>query len=283
MAISTLSIIAVSVIAVKPTFAKNSSSNFNLPTPSVPEFTIKFENYSYTLKPIYSENPYTGQTEQTNPNAGEYRENESIEVIIQNQPFTPYWTIINGVNYTINLYFDVNTKGHFEQDWPSLNPEEYQVEDYASQYTNVSEYTNSIPSSGQIDFQVQAFIGYVARIYTGPSGIAASRSSLYYWEYLFNGTESGWGNTQTVIIPANIPGGSSYALTSTSTLAQTPTSTATVTPQNPTIGITTNTGDGFNWTQIALFTTTAVIAALVIAVVAFVHKRKTVVSETTTT
>ena len=49
-----------------------------------------------------------------------------------------------------------------------------------------------IPAGGQIDFQVEAKIGYVHRIIQGA-----------FAPYYFNGTESEWSNIQTVSIPVS--------------------------------------------------------------------------------
>lgn len=46
----------------------------------------------------------------------------------------------------------------------------------------------------QSDIQVEALIGYVHRVVIG-----------FGAPWFFNGTESGWSNTQTVSIPANVP------------------------------------------------------------------------------
>jgi hypothetical protein len=245
----------------------NVHARSSMPTPSVPEFIVKLVNNSYFVPPIYGTDPYTGQSVVTS--AGHYVENESIEVIIQNQPFTPYWTIINSVNYTINLYFGVNSKGHFAQDWPNLNPQEYQAEDYASQYTDVLEYTNNIPSSGQIDFQVQAFIGYIYTNYTGPPSsygyIGLERS---FTKYLFNGTESGWSNTQTITIGASTP-------VATPTPPMSPSPVATALPKAAdSVKNTTSTSPSQTQLLVIIIVLLAVIVGLIIAIIIMNRSQK---------
>jgi hypothetical protein len=55
-----------------------------------------------------------------------------------------------------------------------------------------------VPSGGQVDFQVEAMIGYVYRSYdpnaTDPFG-------MFPW--VFAGETSGWSSTQTVTIPVS--------------------------------------------------------------------------------
>jgi len=179
----------------------NVHAQSSMPSLSVPNFTVKLVNNSYFVQPIYGTDPYTGQSVVTS--AGHYVENESIEVIIQNQPFVPYSTD-NGINWTINLYFVVQTKGHFSDDWTgqAFPDSASQIEDYTSQYTTVLEYSNSIPSAGEIDFQVQAFIGYYYRQYNPE---LPNLCQEFMPNYVFNGTASGWSNTQTITIGARTP------------------------------------------------------------------------------
>jgi lipopolysaccharide export LptBFGC system permease protein LptF len=173
-----------SVIMVKTAFAQS------IPAPSVPEFTVKFVDASYNVTPSSSINPYTGQNV---TNEGYHVENRTIELIIKNQPFASY--ISNGQN--ISFYFNVREKGHYEENWTTI----YTVDNYYTSESN-TDYTtltylldqndppfwNNIPSGGQVDFQVEAMIGYVSR-------------TVGFASWYFAGQESGWSNTQTLTIP----------------------------------------------------------------------------------
>jgi hypothetical protein len=52
------------------------------------------------------------------------------------------------------------------------------------------------PSGAQIDFQVEAMIGYVHRVHN-PN----ATSHLEMFPYLFTGETSGWSETQTITLP----------------------------------------------------------------------------------
>jgi hypothetical protein len=87
--------------------------------PSVPELTVKFIKSSYNVTTIA---PYTGA------NLTEQKDNNTIEVIIKNQPFTPYAIAGPKSNstmssYYLSLYYDVQVKGHSEYN---------RIEEYAS-------------------------------------------------------------------------------------------------------------------------------------------------------
>lgn len=235
-----------------------------IPKPSVPEFTVKLINSSYNVPTTYSIDPYTGKTV---THAGYHVECRTIEVKIKNQPFVPYYDASTGFN--VSLYYNVRIKGHFSENWIELyNPSVgYPAQDSASEYTVLTyqgEYSSTtgmkfesssitimttFPPGAQVDFQVQALIGYVHRAVlsnvtnpTGPWDVAP---------WIFAGETSGWSNTQTITIDAN----------------------GVETPEqaqaNPNV-----TQSGFNWIEIALFTALGVIVALAIVVIVLVRRRR---------
>ena len=73
---------SLSLIMVKPANAQSTLK------PYVPEFTLKYLDNSYDVPPTYGTDPYTGNNVTTQ--AGYHVQNESVEVIIKNQPFTSY-------------------------------------------------------------------------------------------------------------------------------------------------------------------------------------------------
>ena len=136
-------ILAVSsLMMVKPAFAQTPTPTptaIPIPTPSVPQFTLKLVNDSRYIQPTptVTTNPYTGQqTVTTYPS--QYVQDEYIAVIIQNQAFTPFSS--GGNSY--DLYFDVQTKGHFSEDWTTYNSGEgfSAFENYSAQFTTVEMY-----------------------------------------------------------------------------------------------------------------------------------------------
>ena len=206
---------------------KASTDISGIPKPSVPEFTLKYVDNSYNVPPTYGIDPYTGENVITQ--AGYHVENKSIEVIIKNQPFTSFR---NENNSIVGLYYYILAKGHF-QDWYSgtPNPEsyvyrfdrEYTVVTYGLGGNNGSETyyrrLGDISAGGQVDFKVQALIGYNTRI---SRGLYASQFGEAYY-YVFTVVEtSDWSDRQTLTI--------GESQTPTPSPATTPTAPPTSTP-----------------------------------------------------
>ena len=194
---------ALSLSMVKPASAQST------PIPSVPQFTVQYVDNSYTTPPTYQVNQFTGQNQITNP--GEYVENKDFVFTIQNQPFTAY-VDSNGNN--ISLCYNLRFKGPYGTDWtyfpfydtgegvrrciefiyPMYNPD---LQASNTQYTTLTEsmptlfYDTQTPTDGnQVEFQVQACMGYVD--YSGGDGF-----------YCFSGQRSDWSQTQTITLGAS--------------------------------------------------------------------------------
>jgi hypothetical protein len=175
--------------------------------PSVPEFTVQLIDSSYDVPTTYSTDPYTGENV---THAGYHVESKSIEVRIKNQPFTPYWIQENENNWTINFFYNIRVKGHFGQDWteiyhpsdgfPIQSDSEYTVKSFSStggeDFYDTSTSVIHAPSGGQVDFQVEAMIGYVSRKYVGDYG-------PFSYPWVFTGETSGWSETRTITIPTS--------------------------------------------------------------------------------
>jgi len=177
-------LVLTSLVIVESSLAQSTSK------PSIPEFTLKLIDDSYDVPPTTTVNPYTGKTE----TSGGYHVQGHLEVHIQikNQPFTGY--------------YQVQTKGHFSQDWHTIeywigeagsyNPRTpYKAQDSTSEYT-ILKYRDSgnLPREGLIDFRVKALIGYPIVHHT------SDHLDLYnMWaSFSFNGTASDWSNTLTL-------------------------------------------------------------------------------------
>jgi hypothetical protein len=163
--------------------------------PSVPQFTVKLVDSSYWIPPSTSVDPYTGQTV---PHPASYIDNRTLEFTIKNQPFTSYNDANSGFNIT--LFYNIRMRGHFGGNWTEL----FYVDGYhpvqsTSDYTVVSvplgTHSDTLlqwlspNSSSQLDFQVEAMIGYFSR-------------TVGFASWYFAGEESGWSNTQTITIDA---------------------------------------------------------------------------------
>jgi hypothetical protein len=184
-----LSLLFIVILAVSSLMIVESAFTQSIPKLSVPEFTLKLVDNSYSVPKTVTIDPFTG----ANVTQPSHRvDNKTIEVIIQNQPFNPILIQEGKSNWTTAFYYNVQFKGHFSQNWipiyfygdPFPTPSnsdyttiEYQLEltspNASSYYLQVyREYDGSyssipteIPSNAQIDFQVQAMIGNFHRGY----------------------------------------------------------------------------------------------------------------------
>jgi hypothetical protein len=190
MLILMMTISCMSLLTIKPANAQT------IPQPSVPEFTLNFADKSYDTQPTTSAtiDPYNGKT--TTTTIPSYHiTNYTIELTITNQAFP---TTIDG--NASNLYYDVRMKGHFEENWTDLYPYSY-VKFYELSptqsnynYTVISFPANDYRTGDQVDFQVQAILGYEYSYYSPDHAWPV-------WERAFNGVASDWSPTQTFTMP----------------------------------------------------------------------------------
>jgi hypothetical protein len=246
--------------------------------PSVPEFTVKYIDYSYDTPATYGTDTYTGQTIVTNPS--NHVDNRTVQIVIKNQPFTAY-TNENGRE--INLFYNVRYKGSFGENWTMMFGEQaqmlggtnpYLTYGYATQDPTSSDTTVILTLpwnivSGQMDFQVKALIGYTNRS-LAQGGIMYAR-----WTYDFYGQESGWSSTQTITI------GRGEVATSQPTTQLTPTpsqidSNATAKPTATQQEPSTQPASGLqvSWEQVIIVVMAGVIAALAAALVLTRRKKQ---------
>jgi hypothetical protein len=175
--------------------------------PSVPEFTVKYVDYSYEVPPTYKIDQFTGQN--VTKREGEHIDNRSAVFAIRNQPFTTY---VDSGNNTIGLYYNFRYKGHFGSDWDyfpfSESGQSWRyhstfivfIDEPPDEFSSASnsKYTDIVmrlpflfgygnpPMNTQVDFQVQALIGHID--YEGDG------------YYRFTGERSDWSDTQTITI-----------------------------------------------------------------------------------
>jgi hypothetical protein len=201
-----------------PTPSSNEEPNEPASTSAlaVPEFTVKYIDYSYDVPPTYGIDQYTGETVITKE--GYHIADRTVEFTIKNQPFTSYEDA-NGSE--IELYYNFRFKGYYGSEWSyyPFKPNGYSTITYGmltgdlspklsqsnTDYTNISidlgillsissGYTGSynFTSGGQMEFQAQAVVGHID--YEASGLIAGSY-------YIFTGETSDWSETQTIILP----------------------------------------------------------------------------------
>jgi len=192
----TLTILLLSSLLV---LTIHSTDAHAISTPSVPQFTVKLVDNSYDVPPTTTTivDPYTGK-ETTITNPSNHITDRSIEVTIENQPFTPY---TDANNYRHELRYIVQFKGHFEENWRDFPSPNKRITPSNSQYTVIlassnSMYgipLNSLATGSQLDFRVQAVDGYLKSLSTddvGPLGGTVFIDDVY----------SSWSNVKTITI-----------------------------------------------------------------------------------
>jgi hypothetical protein len=218
-----LVLLLIAVLVLSSLVMVGSAFAESIPTPSVPEFTLTLVAHPYDVPPTYETDPYTGETTMTAE--GYHVENRSIEITISNQPFTIYK--LDNTQY-VDFYYNISYKGHYEDKWRyySYNSNtNWFFRQSGSEYTVIS--FNQIPTEGQMDFRVQAQIGYYTEFY-GVMG---------WINYNFTGEVSGWSETQTLTIPEIQTPSPSPEATSTPEPTSTPYSEPQSTEQTVILGL----------------------------------------------
>lgn len=155
----------------------------SIPKPSVPEFNLEL-----IVSPPES-----------------HFVNQTIELTITNQPLTHYYETSSGWNTTFYYNVQIKTNQHnWSANWSTLytidelprpSKNNYTVLSYpsgqpqAENLYSLGDRLLDLPPGSQIEFQVDAMIGYI------------HRDVRPLAPYLFTGEESGWSNTQTITIP----------------------------------------------------------------------------------
>jgi hypothetical protein len=256
--------------------------------PSVPEFTLRFVDNSYDVPPTFSTDPYTGKSVMAKD--GYHVENKSIEVTIKNQPFTNYK---DSQGNNIMLFYDVRWRGHFEDYWHEFSSANNYLVASSSlmdsgsliypnapstmlSYTLGENHNGNIPSigdisaGGQVDFQVQAFIGYYTTIQGTPDPLFHRNTE----QHVFTGEASGWSKTQTITIDDGI----STTTPNTTPSQSSPTSVASVNPTSmPDQSGPQSVSElsmGLDWVEVAVLMLLGAIVALLVAVVVLLRGRR---------
>jgi hypothetical protein len=239
-----MGISSLSLLMIKPATAQTIS------TSTIPQFIVKFVNASYT---VTTTNSYTGQSQT------QLIDNNSIEIMIKNQPFD-YSN--NGLTYQI--YFNIRVKPHFSNtdNWTEVYP----LENLTSSQANENGFPyawyilpESPPQSNQdyttiafpvIPTEVYEASGYdVQRPYTGhnawlptfldaiPSGaqldfqiqaLVGHNSTYWYIQHPFTPTVGGYSAPAVAYDSA-----SGWSNTQTITIGEIASTSPTPTPTVP--------------------------------------------------
>jgi hypothetical protein len=210
---------------VKPATAQS------IPKPSIPEFTVKFVNASYS---VTTTNPYTGANET------QQISNNSIKITINNQFFD---------NSNNQIYYNIRTKPHFAENWTEVYPIQNRTSSYNgdgtfsfalyiddsspklnSSYTTIAfpvvateyygesgydiqryysgdigqegeyfAFLHGIPANAQIDFQVEALVGRNSTYWYVQHPLFPQYGGFNEPAIAYD-SNSGWSNTQTIPI-----------------------------------------------------------------------------------
>lgn len=246
-------ILAVScMIIIRPTCAQVGVTN-----PSIPAFSVTLQTYPQYVSPTYGVDPSTGKAVIIQEG---YTEVEKwVRVEIGGQPFLRY---NNSDGQLKSLFYNVRWKGNHDTSWQSL-PQEFRYEDAGTFVDSHSigrlvsigfkgikgaaeGYMQLLdPNATQIDFQVEALIGYYAA------------------DNVFIGQTSGWSDTQTLMMPND---GSTSVPSTTPSSA--PTSTATPQQSSTQSGVL----FGLDWEQTAIVALSITVVVLAFAIV-FSHRK----------
>lgn len=218
------------------------------------------------MPPTTSIDPYTGKA--VTAQEGYHVKNASIQLTIKNQHFAPY---TDSQGNSIILSYNVSIKGSYSNDWKyyyriPLSPAkgEYTLITFCSGSSyNESDWYNirfEVPSSGKIDFRVEALIGYCNETVT-PFPISGG----LWHSYEFIGESSGWSNIQTL----NLDNNSATTASSTETVKPSQNSEPTSTEPVSHAGLL----FGFDWQITALIATVVGVVAVTFGLM-FWQKRK---------
>ncbi|MDR0460539.1 MAG: hypothetical protein LBH62_03750 [Nitrososphaerota archaeon] len=179
--------------------------------PSVPQFTVELVDGSYDVPSSSTTtiDQYTGEkTTTTTP--GYHVENKTIEITIKNQPFTPY-TGTNGITYY--LYYSVQSKGRFGEDWQNWGSTVQIKNSYGGGFLPSSEYlqgsivsgsANGYTNGAQVDFRVEAIIGHY---------VPDSPDHMFPQFWFETDESSGWSSVQTITIASELSSSPSQTAT----------------------------------------------------------------------
>lgn len=197
-----------------------------IPTPSAPEFTLKYVDSSYDVPTTTTSttDPYTNKTTITT-NPGYHVQEFNITLVIKNQPFP---ATINGNKS--NIFYDVQIYPHFSnwtENYPQVTPDSVTPQS-SSEYTELNYAGLHYSSGAQVDFRVRAILGYVYTYYRQGNVIPIAETDFIY-------ETSNWSNAQTITIPETSSPSPSPTPSSTPTQQPPGTSSSSPHPESPSV------------------------------------------------
>jgi len=204
-------------LTVKPVDAQ-----IGVTSPAIPGFGVTLQIAPDYIPPTYGVDPSTGKAVMTK--AGYLEQYVWVDVNIGGQPFVRY---TNSAGQPIYLSYNVRWEYNNDSSWQTI-PQGIHFADagdpqsigclitlgfYGISSDGAADLTLLDPNATQIDFQVEALIGY------------------YSLNDVFIGQTSGWSNTQTleVSIPSDAAPSSTPTPPSTPTTSFVPTTSPTIT------------------------------------------------------
>jgi len=228
-----MAISCVSLFMTKPALAQS------IPKPSVPTFTTKFVNASYN---VTTTNSYTGksETQQISNDSVEITiKNQQLDYSINGLSYQIYfdvrakphfadnWTELyplenltsshNNVAFSYAQYIDdslpqsissytISTLPVLSTDIYGASASSYEIQTFYSGNENrnsgYASFLTAIPYGGQVDFQVEAFIGHNSTYWYIQHPLFPTYGGLYEPAIAYD-SSSGWSSTQTITIGEN--------------------------------------------------------------------------------
>jgi hypothetical protein len=154
-----LSLLIVLSLAISIVITAQTVSAQSAPKPAIPQFTVRYVNASQS---VTNTNPYTGAKEL------QLIDNNSIEVTIDNQP----WSYSNS-----QIYYNIRVRPHFasSENWTEIYPLRNLTSAFNNGEFSYAEYISSdtplMPNSGHF----MAYFPVVVTQYYGESGYDVQR------------------------------------------------------------------------------------------------------------
>ena len=307
--------LALILIFAASTLVMVRSASASATKPSVPEFTVRYVDQSYDVDATYSTDPYTGKTVMTSAETHVQNSSVEIIIKNQpytsyrNENGSLIW-----LYYRTAIKGHFEDWQLSSEKWASQSVSMKTYESYPAGYlpSDDSQYTvitfglagdngtdtaykyrtwtyndppfygyyfhrlENVSVGGQVDFRVQAIVGYSTRInetFSGPP-IGLDPGDTYHY-YIFTGETSEWSSTHTLAIGEN-----TETIETSSPPLSTPTPHATATPSptstpslNPTATPTqtapkTDVLLGLDWQTVVIVVLVVVVAVLAVGLVA---------------
>jgi len=167
--------------------------------PSVPQFSVKVVGNYYYVPPstTTSVDEYTGK-ETTITRPGYYRDERVLVVSVKNQSFKS----IDASGRQYSLYYNVQSKGHFGDEWRTFFHTTFQSDSDYTIFT--TPYIGVYEAGDQLDFRVEAKIGHrdfdISTYHENISWVYNVDNYVIFGLFL-DVASSGWSDVLTFTMP----------------------------------------------------------------------------------